>query len=188
MNHPVKRAPRVHSFLYIYRNHTGEFWWCAVPWLDGHGRRRQRRRSFRDRRYGSKAAALEQARQWRDQAIDDPAVRAAMGDRRPLMLYAQNEDEVPDRADQRNPFGLVGVTVTFREKPLGGNFSVTANRGRKRWFSMRRYGGFGAFKRAVVQRCQWVGAPVPEDDELRQRYDRWANRNRDLLRRYGLDP
>ncbi|UWN48756.1 hypothetical protein ASALC70_00944 [Alcanivorax sp. ALC70] len=93
MNHPVKRAPRVHSFLYIYRNHTGEFWWCAVPWLDGHGRRRQRRRSFRDRRYGSKAAALEQARQWRDQAIDDPAVRAAMGDRRPLMLYAQNEDE-----------------------------------------------------------------------------------------------
>ncbi|MFP1682609.1 hypothetical protein ACLD0W_08850 [Alloalcanivorax sp. C16-1] len=185
MTDPVRRTPHVHSFLYIYRNHSGEFWWCAVPYLDRHGRRHQRRRSFRDRRYGSRVAALHEARRWRDAALDDPAVRAAMGDRRPLMLYAGDDGE---STESGNPFGLVGVTVTFRDKPLGGNFSVTANRGRKKWFSMRRYGGYGAFKRAVIQRCQWVGVPVPDEEELRSRYDRWAQRNRDVLRRYGLEP
>lgn len=180
----VNNTPRVHPFLYIYRNHDGGFWWCAVPYLDRHGRRKQRRRSFRDRRYGSRAAALNEARRWRDVALADPAVHAAMGERRPLMLYAR-DDQRPHEGG--NPFGLVGVTVTFREHPLGGNFSVTANRGRKKWFSMRRYGGFGAFKRAVIQRCQWVGAPVPDEQEMRDRYDYWASRNRDLLRRYGVE-
>ncbi|MCU5788747.1 hypothetical protein, partial [Alloalcanivorax marinus] len=141
--------------------------------------------SSRARRYGSRVAALHEARRWRDAALDDPAVRAAMGDRRPLMLYAGDDGEAPEGG---NPFGLVGVTVTFRDKPLGGNFSVTANRGRKKWFSMRRYGGYGAFKRAVIQRCQWVGVPVPDEEELRDRYDRWAERNREVLRRYGLEP
>ena len=90
--------------------------------------------------------------------------------------------------DGGNPFGLVGVTATFREKPLGGNFSVTANRGRKKWFSMRRYGGYGAFRRAVLQRCKWVGAPMPDDDELRRRYQQWARDNETRLRRHGLEP
>ncbi len=109
-----------------------------------------------------------------------------MGDRRPLVLYAG--DDSGRIGDGGNPFGLVGVTATFREKPLGGNFSVTANRGRKKWFSMRRYGGYGAFRRAVLQRCKWVGAPVPDDDELRHRYQQWARDNETRLRRHGLEP
>ena len=65
---------------------------------------------------------------------------------------------------------------------------VTANRGRKKWFSMRRYGGYGAFKRAVLQRCKWVGAPIPDDQELRHRYDQWARDNETRLRHHGLEP
>src|SRR5699024_6507194 len=144
----VDKVPQVHPFLYIYRNQEGGFWWCAVPYLDRHGRRHQRRRTFRDRRHGSRVAALNEARRRRDVQLANQAVQAAMGDRRPLMLYSRDGD-MP--CETGNPFGLVGVTVTFREHPLGGNFSVTANRGRKKWFSMRRYGGFGAFKRAVIQ-------------------------------------
>ncbi len=186
MEQAIKRKPNVHAFLYIYRNHAGQFWWCAVPYVDAQGRRRQRRRSFRDRRLGGKSAALQAARAWRDQAITDPRVRLAMGDRRPLVLYAGDDSGRLDEGG--NPFGLVGVTATFREKPRGGNFSVTANRGRKKWFSMRRYGGYGAFKRAVLQRCKWVGAPFPDDSELRRRYDHWARRNQVRLRHYGLEP
>lgn len=186
MEQAIKRKPNVHAFLYIYRNHASGFWWCAVPYVDSQGRRRQRRRSFRDARLGGKSEALKAARAWRDQAITDPRVRVAMGDRRPLVLYAG--DDSGRIGDGGNPFGLVGVTATFREKPLGGNFSVTANRGRKKWFSMRRYGGYGAFKRAVLQRCKWVGAPVPDDDELRHRYQHWARDNAARLRRHGLEP
>ena len=47
MEQAIKRKPNVHAFLYIYRNHAGKFWWCAVPYVDSQGRRRQRRRSFR---------------------------------------------------------------------------------------------------------------------------------------------
>ncbi len=186
MEQAIKRKPNVHAFLYIYRNHAGKFWWCAVPYVDAQGRRRQRRRSFRDGRLGGKAEALTAARAWRDQAITDPRVRVAMGYRRALVLYAG--DDSGRIGDGGNPFGLVGVTATFREKPLGGNFSVTANRGRKKWVSMRRYGGYGAFRRAVLQRCKWVGAPVPDDDELRHRYQQWARDNEARLRRHGLEP
>lgn len=186
MEKAIRRPPRVHPYLYLYRNRGGQFWWCAVPYVDGHGRRRQRRRSFRDARLGGKARALEAARQWRDEQIQQPDVRSAMGDQRPLVLYAANR--LGEIGQRENPFGLVGITATFRQQPLGGNFSVTANRGRKKWFSMRRYGGFGAFKRAVIQRCQWVGAPVPDDEDLRRRYQHWAQHNRDTLRRHGLEP
>ena len=82
MEQAIKRKPNVHAFLYIYRNHAAQFWWCAVPYVDSQGRRRQRRRSFRDSRLGGKNAALTAARAWRDQAITDPRVRVAMGDRR----------------------------------------------------------------------------------------------------------
>lgn len=186
MKKAIRRPARVHPYLYLYRNRAGQFWWCAVPYVDGHGRRRQRRRSFRDSRLGGKSPALAAARQWRDEQIQQPDVRSAMGDQRPLVLYAC--DHLHQIDQRENPFGLVGITATFRQHPLGGNFSVTANRGRKRWFSMRRYGVFGAFKRAVVQRCQWVGAPVPNDDDLRRRYQHWAQQNLDTLRRHGLEP
>lgn len=186
MEKAIKRPPRIHPYLYVYRNRAGQFWWCAVPYVDPSGRRRQRRRSFRDSRHGSRIRALREAQRWRDQQISHPEVRAAMGDRRPLMLYAS--DTLGDLGRGDNPFGLVGVTATFREKPLGGNFSVTANRGRKKWFSMRRYGGFEAFRRAVMQRCKWVGTPMPPEEDLRHRYRHWAQRNHELLRRHGLEP
>ena len=62
MEQAIKRKPNVHAFLYIYRNHAAQFWWCAVPYVDSQGRRRQRRRSFRDSRLGGKNAALTAAR------------------------------------------------------------------------------------------------------------------------------
>lgn len=186
MEKAIKRPARIHAHLYIYRDRAACFWWVAVPFVDAGGRRRQRRRSFRDSRYGSEHRALREARRWRDGQIALAEVRAAMGDQRPLTLYAS---QTPDNPGPRgNPFGLVGVTPTFRQKPLGGNFSVTANRGRKKWFSMKRYGVFGAFRQAVVQRCRWVGTAVPSDEELQRRFRPWAERNRELLRRHGLEP
>src|SRR5699024_6381084 len=124
MERAIRRQPRIHSFLYVYRNDTAEFWWSAIPYVDPAGRRRQRRRSFRDHRYGSKNQALRAAQHWRNEQIKHPEVRAAMGDRRPLVLYAC--ENLQGRHPGENPFGLVGVTATFRERPLGGNFSVTA--------------------------------------------------------------
>lgn len=186
MEKAIKRPARIHALLYIYRNRSSGFWWVAVPFVDAGGRRRQRRRSFRDSRYGSEQKALRAARCWRDEQIALDEVRAAMGDQRPLTLYADAPSEHP--GSRHNPFGLVGITPTFRQKPLGGNFSVTANRGRKKWFSMKRYGVFGAFREAVIQRCRWVGAAVPPDEELQRRFQPWAERNRELLRRHGLEP
>ncbi len=46
MEQAIKRKPNVHAFLYIYRNHAAQFWWCAVPYVDSQGRRRQRRRPW----------------------------------------------------------------------------------------------------------------------------------------------
>ncbi len=182
----IKRPPRLHPYLYVYRNEIEEYWWCAVPYRNKNGQRRQRRRSFRDSAYGSSATALHHAQTWRDEQIRNPEVRIAMGDRRPLTLYARKDRSGLGGGD--NPFGLVGITATFREQPLGGNFSVTANRGRKKWFSMRRYGTFGAFRRAVAQRCEWLGIPTPSDTELYKCYWPWVERNRQLLHNHGLHP
>lgn len=182
----IKRPPRLHPYLYVYRNQIDEFWWCAIPYMNENGRRRQRRRTFRDSDYGSSAQALHQAQTWRDEQIKNPEVRIAMGDRRPLVLYARKDRS--DLGSGANPFGLVGITATFRDQPLGGNFSVTANRGRKKWFSMRRYGTYEAFRRAVAQRCEWLGIPTPPEAELHRRYRPWAERNLDLLQRHDLAP
>ncbi|ASK34563.1 hypothetical protein CEK62_09290 [Alcanivorax sp. N3-2A] len=184
MEQAVRREIQIHPYLYVYRTTTGRFWWCAVPYLDGKGRRRQRRKSFRDDRYHSKRLALIAAQRWRDQQIERPEVRSAMGDRRPLVLVEKDSSGV-GRSD--NPFGLVGITASFRKHPLGGNFSATANRGRKKWFSMRRYGAFEAFKMAVEQRCKWVAAPMPSDEELRDRYDPWTRNNKQLLREHRVE-
>ena len=182
----IKRPPRLHPYLYVYRNETEEFWWCAIPYRNKDGQRRQRRRSFRDSTYGSSARALHQAQTWRDNQIQNPEVRIAMGDRRPLVLYARKDRS--DLGSGDNPFGLVGITATFREQPLGGNFSVTANRGRKKWFSMRRYGTFGAFRKAVAQRCEWLGIPTPNDAELHKCYRPWVEHNLEVLRSHDLRP
>lgn len=186
MEQAIKRSPRLHPYLYIYRSRNGGFWWCAVPYLDRKGRRRQWRKSFRDNHYQARNLALRAAQRWRDLQIQIPEVRMAMGDRRPLVLVETRE---PGKLGGRNnPFGLVGITATFRKKPLGGNFSVTANRGRKKWFSMRRYGAFGAFKLAVLQRCKWVGASMPPEEDLRARYDRWVQGKLDVMREHALEP
>ncbi|KAF0804014.1 hypothetical protein A6D6_03479 [Alcanivorax xiamenensis] len=179
MNISTVTNPKIHPFLYVYRSREDDFWWCAIPYVDKRARRRQKRCTFRDSKFGSTEAALYQARLWRDRQIQRPEVRAAMGKHRPLILCST--DELDRMSETRNPFGLVGITATFRDKPLGGNFSVTANRGRKKWFSMRRYGGYGAFRRAVEQRCRWVGEPMPDEEDLKRRYQHWARRNRDTL-------
>lgn len=181
---PIRRPARLHAKLYIYRKQSEKLWWCAIPYRDDTGERRQRRRRFRDRAHGSKARALKAASQWRDHQLQRPEVRIAMGDHRPLTLYSEaNRNRAAGNA---NPFGLVGVTATFRKKPLGGNFSVTANRGRKRWFSMLRYGPYGAFRRAVAQRCQWLGIDLPGETELRERFQGWQQHNSKQLEQHGL--
>lgn len=183
MERAIRRKVRNHPYLYLYRNEEEEYWWCAVPFINPAGERKQRRRTFHDNDHGSPKRALSLARRWRDRQTKKEEVRRAMGDQRPLKLYAGK-----GVIDQRNPFGLVGITVTFRDKPLGGNFSVTANRGRKKWFSIRRYGIYGAYLRAVELRCRWIGIDTPPDEELNRIYDGWLERNRELLKRYGHEP
>lgn len=170
--------------LYVYRSNSGKFWWCAVPWVDQKGKRHQRRKTFRDSRLGGKDDALRAARAWRDDAMTDPDVLRVQDARKTMSLITVEDPEAIGPRD--NPFGLVGITAAFREKPLGGNFSVTANRGRKKWFSMRRYGPLKAFKKAVAQRCKWVGVPMPNDDDLEQRFRGWEKNNRDQLHRYNV--
>ena len=178
--------PPIRPNLYVYRNHAGCFWWCAIPYVDSKGRRRQRRRSFRDRKWGSKAASLFAAREWRDEAILDPSVAAARKSGNEMVLIEVNDPEDVDFSG--TPFGLVGITVVFRDKPMGGNIVVTANRGRKKWYSMLRHGPMGAYKKAVYQRCKWIKAPVPDDTDLEIRFWHWAENHTDEIDHYGMSP
>ena len=52
--------------LYVYRKEACKFWWCALPYVDEKGRRKQFRKCFRDSRYRDKYAALGAALDWRD--------------------------------------------------------------------------------------------------------------------------
>tara|TARA_A100001391_G_scaffold149645_2_gene107092 strand:- start:4022 stop:4582 length:561 start_codon:yes stop_codon:yes gene_type:complete len=183
MTTSIVRALDVHRFLYVYRNDDKAYWWCAVPFLDRTGRRKQRRQRFRDRVLGSKVAALQCATAWRDEQVAMPDVRAAMGDQRRLSLYMPAQVAI----ESASATGIVGVTSTFRLHPLGGNFSVTAHRGRKKWFSMRRYGCFKAFALAVELRCAWIGVPMIEQGALTSFYRDWIKRNQENLRQYRLE-
>jgi hypothetical protein len=87
---------------------------------------------------------------------------------------------------KENAFGIVGITVNRRNRPWGINVSVTAQRGRKKLFSMRRYGAYEAFRMAVRQRCEWIQVPVPREDELRRRFDHWLQENAGLLDEYDI--
>lgn len=178
MDRQIKRPLRVHPFLYIYRHQKRSNWFCLVPYINPDGARSYRRKGFRDRRYGTKVAALAFAQQWRDEQIELAEVREAMGDQRPLRLFTT--------VSEATPFGLVGVKPIFRDKPFGGNMSATAQTGRRRWFSMRKYGVWGAYELAVARRCSWIGAELPARVDLEARFNRWFEGSKERLSMYGL--
>lgn len=186
MEQTAKEASR----LYIYRNKSGRFWWCAIPYVDRHGYRKQRRKTFRDARYGSEKAAFLSAKAWRDDALKDPAVIQAQGGRYRMQLVTVEDPEDVDFTG--NPFGLSGITVAYRAKQRHAHISVTANRGRKKWFSMHRYGPKEAFRLGVRQRCKWLGIPYPGDMDpvvdLELRFWHWAENHIEELHYYGLNP
>ncbi|MCH9782271.1 MAG: hypothetical protein K0U65_00105 [Gammaproteobacteria bacterium] len=183
MEQAEKRSP---ERIYLYRSEGGKFWWCAIPWVDQQGKRRQRRKVFRDKRHGSERAAFLSARAWRDDELKKPAAQLAQGGRKFLTLVTVEDPHDIDFTG--NPFGLSGVTVAYREQTNSVHVCVTANRGRKRWFSMRRYGPLEAFKKGVHQRCRWIGVPYPENRDLELRFWHWAENHVDELHRFGLNP
>jgi len=176
----VRRSPKVHPFLYVYRlGHPAALWFCVVPFLDANGEKKLRRKNFRDQKFGGKDKALAAAQKWRDAQVATDEVRQAMGDQRPLRVFTEISDATP--------FGVVGVRPAFRDRPLGGNMCVTAHGGRKRSFSMRKHGLWGAFQMAVEQRCKWIGAETPNRDDLKVRFNQWIGKNDELLEHYELD-
>jgi len=179
MERLVKRPPHIHPFLYLYRLHSPALWFCVIPHLDSEGKRKLRRKDFRDRKHGGKDAAFAAAKAWRDEQLTLPEVKAAMGDQRPLKLFTEKTEA--------NPFGLVGIRPVQRGKSQDWNITVTAQQGLKKSFSMRRYGIWGAYQRAVYQRCEWIGVDNPNIDDLKVRFNRWLEDNQSLLDLYELD-
>lgn len=170
--------------LYLYRNDIRKLWWCALPYVDERGRKKQIRKSFRDRSLGGNKEAFRAAQLWRDASLSRLGEKALNSSFLKLRrITVKQLATLPAGADS---FGLVGITVTSRDQPPGINISVTAFRGQKKWFSMRRHGAFGAFRHAVRQRCQWIQAPMPDDDELRARFECWAKNNTRLLTQYNI--
>lgn len=165
----------------IYRDKHGRFWWCVVSYVDERGRKRQFRKCFRDRRYQDHQAALEAALAWRK--VHSDALQEAALSALPLRLRRVPLSQIGSQSDG---FGLVGITVAGRQQPRGINISVTAQRGRSKGFSMHRHGAYGAFRKAVHQRCQWIQVPMPKEEELRRRFDCWARHNIDFLEQYGV--
>ena len=178
MDRQVKRRVERHRFLYIYRQERRSVWFCVVPYMKAGGIKRHKRRTFQDRRYGTKAAALAVAQQWRDEQTELSEVRRAMGDQKALSLFTA--------VSEATPFGLVGIKPLFRLKPLGGNMSVTAQKGRKRWFSMRKYGVWEAYEMAVIQRCRWIGAEPPDRADMDARFNRWLEANEGQLTKHEI--
>lgn len=170
--------------LYIYRKESGRFWWCALPYVDEKGRKRQFRKCFRDKRYQSEQAALEAALVWRDGQLRALKRQGTLGT--PPRLRRVSVNELGTLKPQDDSFGIIGITVTRRDKPRGINVSVTAQRGQKKWFSMRRHGAFEAFRLGVRQRCEWIQVPVPNDEELRRRFQHWLQHNMGFLEEYDI--
>ncbi|HAM76256.1 MAG TPA: hypothetical protein DCQ09_11615 [Alcanivorax sp.] len=104
----------------------------------------------------------------------------------PPKLRRVSVNELGSLKPKDNSFGIIGITVTRRQKPKGINVSVTAQRGQKKWFSMRRHGAFEAFRLGVRQRCEWIQVPVPSDEELRRRFQHWLENNYRLLEEYDI--
>ena len=179
MEKPIRRPARSHPFLYLYRLQSPALWFCVVPYLDAEGKRKVRRKNFRDRKYGGKSSAFSAAKAWRDDQLTLSHVRAAMGDQRPLELFT--------KVSTSTPFGLVGIRPVQRGKASDWNITVTAQQGKKSSYSMRRYGIWGAYEHAVAQRCEWIGADPPDRDDLKIRFNRWLEKNRHLLDQYDLD-
>ena len=171
-------------YRYIYRKEACRFWWCALPYVDEGGRRRQFRKCFRDNRYHNQQAALEAAINWRDAQIQALKRRVTLGATPKLRRVSVNELSALNPQD--DSFGIIGITVTRRHKPKGINVSVTAQRGQKKWFSMRRHGAFEAFRLGVRQRCEWIQVPVPSDEELRRRFQHWLKNNVRFLEEYDI--
>tara|TARA_R100000908_G_scaffold52799_1_gene28145 strand:+ start:1269 stop:1826 length:558 start_codon:yes stop_codon:yes gene_type:complete len=183
MNKNIK-ARTEENYRYIYRNETGQFWWCALPYVDEGGKKRQLRKCFRDRRYRNQSMALRAALAWRNEEMDVMRLQGTM-------MPSPRLRRVPvgclgDLSAKENAFGIVGITVNRRNRPWGINVSVTAQRGRKKLFSMRRYGAYEAFRMGVRQRCEWIRVPVPREDELRRRFDHWLQENAGLLDEYDI--
>lgn len=172
------------KLLYIYRKETGKFWWCALPYVDEKGRKRQFRKCFRDKRYHDEKAAFEAAMAWRDAQISALKRQGTLGT--PPRLRRVSVNELGTLKPEDNSFGIIGITVTRRDKPKGINVSVTAQRGQKKWFSMRRHGAFEAFRLGVRQRCEWIQVPVPNDEELRRRFQHWLKNNARFLEEYDI--
>lgn len=172
------------KYRYVYRKEACGFWWCALPYVDERGRKRQFRKCFRDSRYKSTQAALDAAITWRDAQLHALNRRGTLGAPPKLRRVAVNE--LDTLKPQDNSFGIIGITVTRRDKPKGINVSVTAQRGQKKWFSMRRHGAFEAFRLGVRQRCEWIQAPVPGDEELRRRFQHWLKNNIRYLEEYDI--
>lgn len=169
---------------YLYRNDRRKLWWCALPYVDERGRKKQIRKSFRDRNFGSSKQAFHAALLWRDAnlaRLGETALNSSF-----LKVRRTTVEQLAALPAEADTFGLVGITVTTRDQPPGINVSVTAFRGQKKWFSMRRYGPFGAFRNAVYQRCQWVQAPMLDDAELHARFQCWVKNNVRLLNKYDI--
>ncbi len=173
-----------HEYRYIYRKAACGFWWCALPYVDEKGRKRQFRKCFRDSHYHNEHAALAAAVAWRDAQIQLLEHQGTLGT--PPKLRRVSVNELGKLKPQDNSFGIIGITVTRRDKPKGINVSVTAQRGQKKWFSMRRHGAFEAFRLGVHQRCEWIQVPVPSDDELRRRFQHWLKNNFRFLEEYEI--
>ena len=170
--------------LYVYRKEACKFWWCALPYVDEKGRRKQFRKCFRDSRYRDKYAALGEALDWREAQLGALKRWGTLG--APPKLRRVSVNELGSLKPKDNSFGIIGITVTRRQKPKGINVSVTAQRGQKKWFSMRRHGAFEAFRLGVRQRCEWIQVPVPSDEELRRRFQHWLENNYRFLEEYDI--
>lgn len=182
--HEVNNKKTGNPYRYIYRKQACGFWWCALPYVDEKGRKRQFRKCFRDNRYSDQHAALQAALAWRDAQIRALRRQGTLGAAPKLRRVSVNE--LSKLKPQDNSFGIIGITVTRRDKPRGINVSVTAQRGQKKWFSMRRHGAFEAFRLGVRQRCEWIQVPVPSDDELHRRFQHWLKNNSRFLKEYDI--
>lgn len=171
-------------YRYVYRKEACRFWWCALPYVDEKGHKKQFRKCFRDNRYQDKHAALGAALDWRDAQLRALQRRGTLGT--PPKLRRVSVSELGSLKPQDNSFGIIGITVTRRQKPKGINVSVTAQRGQKKWFSMRRHGAFEAFRLGVRQRCEWIQVPVPSDEELHRRFQHWLKNNFRFLEEYDI--
>ena len=96
-------------YLYVYRKEACGFWWCALPYVDEKGRKKQFRKCFRDNRHQNKNAALAAALAWRDAQLRALKRRGTLG--APAKLRRVSVNELGRLEPQDNSFGIIGIAM-----------------------------------------------------------------------------